>query len=148
MTLTLRILHWISRCILGGIFIYSGYFKLQAPLQFAVAITGYKLVPENLVLPLATYLPWAEIVLGLAILIGWKIRYFATAAAALLLSFMAVLTITYLRGIEANCGCFSFDDPITPLTILRDSLILVPAIYLALENRFRFNRLLSRRPLA
>ncbi len=137
MPLILRILHWTSRCILSGVFVYSGYIKVESPLQFAVAITGYQLVPENLIFPLATYLPWVEIALGLAILIGWKIRYFAMAAAVLLLSFMVVLSITYLRGIEANCGCFSFDDPITPLTILRDSLILIPALYLIFEDIFR-----------
>jgi len=137
MPLILRILHWMSRCILAGVFVYSGYIKVESPLQFAVAITDYQLVPENLIFPLATYLPWLEIALGCAMLIGWKIRYFAMAAAALLLSFMVVLTITYFRGIEANCGCFSFDDPITPLTILRDSLILIPALYLLLEYKFR-----------
>ncbi len=137
MTLTLRILHWLSRFILAGVFIYSGYLKSRATLQFAVAITGYKLVPENMILPLATYLPWIEIVLGLALLIGWKIRYFSIAAALLLLSFMVVLAITYFRGIETSCGCFSFDEPISPLTLLRDSLFLIPAVYLTFESRFR-----------
>ena len=84
----LKSLHWFCRLVLAGVFIYSGYIKVQNPLQFAVAISAYKLVPENLVFPMAQYLPWIEIVLGLAILIGWKIRYFSSAAALLLLSFM------------------------------------------------------------
>jgi uncharacterized membrane protein YphA (DoxX/SURF4 family) len=121
----------------AGVFLYSGYTKVQNPLQFAVAISGYQLVPEDLVYPMAQYLPWLEIALGLAVLIGWKIRIFSSAVAALLLFFMVVLTITYLRGIEANCGCFSMDDPISPLTILRDSIFLIPALYLVFENRLR-----------
>jgi len=133
----LKSLHWLCRLVVAGIFIYSGYVKVQAPLQFAVAISGYKMVPENLVYPMAQYLPWIEIALGLAVLIGWKIRYFSSAVAALLLFFMAVLTITYLRGIEASCGCFSMDDPISPFTILRDSIFLIPALYLAFENKIR-----------
>jgi uncharacterized membrane protein YphA (DoxX/SURF4 family) len=133
----LKSLHWFCRLVLAGVFIYSGYIKVQNPLQFAVAISAYKLVPENLVFPMAQYLPWIEIVLGLAILIGWKIRYFSSAAALLLLSFMVVLTVTYLRGIEASCGCFGMDDPISPLTILRDTIFLLPALYLAFENRIR-----------
>lgn len=137
MITTLRIVHWLSRLFLAGVFIYSGYIKIGATLQFAVAIMGYKLVPEKLVLPLATYLPWIEIVLGLLILSGFKIRYVSMGAAALLLFFIAVLTITYLRGIEANCGCFGFGDRITPLTIARDGLILIPAIFLAVEDRLR-----------
>ncbi|MBP1622482.1 MAG: hypothetical protein H6Q07_502 [Acidobacteria bacterium] len=137
----IKILHWLCRLILAGVFIYSGYVKVQEPLQFAVAISGYKLVPEHLIFPLAKFLPWAEIVLGLAILIGWKIRYFSAATAALLLFFIAVLAITVSRGIEANCGCFGLDERISPLTILRDSLFLIPAVYLVIEpkltNRWR-----------
>jgi putative oxidoreductase len=137
MTITLRVLHWLCRLILAGIFLYSGYVKIQEPLQFAVAIAGYKLVPESFIFPLATYLPWLEIALGLGILIGWKIRYFSLAAAALLLFFIVVLAITIGRGIEANCGCFSLDERISPKTIARDSLILIPALYLMAEPRLR-----------
>ena len=137
MTVALKILHWLCRPILAGIFLYSGYVKIQEPLQFAVAISGYKLVPENFIFPLATYLPWLEVALGLGILIGWKIRYFSLAAAALLLFFIVVLTITISRGIEANCGCFSLDERISPKTIARDSLILIPALFLIAEKRLR-----------
>ena len=133
----LKIFHWLCRLSLTGIFLYTGYIKIQEPLQFAVALTGYQLIPENLVLPIATYFPWLEILLGIAVLAGWKLRWFAAAATALLLFFSMLLIITYLRGIEANCGCFSFDDPISPITILRDGIIVVPAIYLLLENRIR-----------
>jgi len=132
-----KLLHWLCRLTLAGVFIYSGYIKVKAPLQFAVAISGYQLVPENLVFPLAQYLPWIEIALGVAILIGWKIRHFSAATAALLLFFIVILTITYMRGIEANCGCFGMDDPISPLTILRDGIFLVPALYLAFEDKIR-----------
>jgi len=133
----LKSLHWLCRLGLAVVFTYSGYIKVQNPLQFAVAISAYKLVPENLVFPMAQYLPWVEIALGLAILIGWKIRVFSSAAAGLLVVFMVVLTVTYLRGIEASCGCFGMDDPITPLTIVRDSIFLLPALYLTFENRIR-----------
>jgi uncharacterized membrane protein YphA (DoxX/SURF4 family) len=137
MTITLKVLHWLFRIVLAGIFIYSGYVKVREPLQFAVAIAGYQMVPEKLIFPLATYLPWLEIALGLGILIGWKIRYFSMSAAALLLFFIVVLAITISRGIEANCGCFALDERISPRTIARDSLILIPALYLAIEPQLR-----------
>jgi len=133
----LTLIHWLSRLFLTGIFLYSGYIKIQETLQFTVVLGGYQLIPEQFILPLAIYFPWVEIILGVVILTGWKIRYSAAFATALLLFFTLLLTITYLRGIDANCGCFSFDDPISPLTILRDSIIAIPAIYLVLENRIR-----------
>ena len=137
MNAALRILHWLCRLLLAGIFIYSGYVKVQSPLQFSAAISGYKIVPDVLVLPLATYFPWLEIALGAMLLVGWKIRYVASGAALLLLFFTVILTVTYLRGIEADCGCFGFGDRISPLTIARDLTILLPAAFLVFEQRIK-----------
>lgn len=122
---------------MAGTFLYSGYIKIQAPLQFAVAISGYRLIPEAMVLPLATVLPWLEILLGLALLVGWKIRYFSAAAAALLFLFIVILSITILRGIEANCGCFGLDEKVSPLTVVRDGVFLLPALYLTFEPAWK-----------
>lgn len=144
--MALRILHWACRIILAVIFLYTGYIKIQETLQFAVAISGYQLVPENLVMTIAKWFPWLEIALGVFLLIGWKIRYVAGASAALLLLFTVILTITYFRGIEANCGCFSFNDRITPKTIARDSIILIPALFLLFEPRRRVRQAESPEP--
>ncbi|HSW38707.1 MAG TPA: MauE/DoxX family redox-associated membrane protein [Acidobacteriota bacterium] len=138
--MTLRILHWASRCFLAAVFLYSGYIKIESPLQFAAIIEGYQLepvLPAALVWPIARYFPWFEIALALFLLIGWKIRYVAWVTTAVLLTFIVILTITLARGIEANCGCFSFDDPITIRTIIRDGLILIPALFLSFQHRFR-----------
>ncbi len=137
MAIALRVLHWLCRLILAGIFIYSGYVKIQSPLQFAAAIAGYKLVPDSLIAPLAEYLPWIEVGLGILLLSGWKLRYVATGASALLVAFITILTITYIRGIDADCGCFGFGDKISVKTIARDGLILLPAVFLVAESRLR-----------
>ena len=61
--------------MLGGIFLYTGYIKLESPLQFAAILSGYKLFPDSLIVPHTYYFPWVEIALGILLLIGWKIRY-------------------------------------------------------------------------
>ncbi len=132
-----RIIHWVSRLGLAGIFLYSGYVKIQSPLQFAADIMGYQLVPANLVFPVAQYFPWLEVALGLLLLIGWRIRYWGIAASGLILFFITLITITYARGIDANCGCFGSGEKISILTILRDSSFLIPALFLAAERRIR-----------
>jgi len=137
---TLKALHWICRLVLAGIFLYTGYIKLKSPLQFAAVLYGYKLFPDSLIFPATRYFPWVEISLGVLLLLGWKIRYVSLAACGLLATFISILTITYLRGVDANCGCFSFNDRITPITILRDGLIILPAICLAAENAVRARR--------
>jgi uncharacterized membrane protein YphA (DoxX/SURF4 family) len=131
------ILRWACRIILAGIFLYSGYSKMQSTLQFAAVLSQYQLVPADLVLPLATYLPWAEIALGLFLLTGWKTRLAAWIAASLLLVFIFAMTVTYLRGIEADCGCFGIGEKISPGTIARDALMLLPALFLIAERRIR-----------
>jgi len=127
----LRTVYWVSRIGLAGLFLYSGYVKLQSPLQFAADVMGYKLVPAGLVFPVAQYFPWVEIALGLLLLVGWRIRYWGVAASALILFFITLITITYARGIDANCGCFGTGEKISPFTIFRDSSFLVPALFLA-----------------
>jgi putative oxidoreductase len=135
-----KILHWIFRALLAGIFLYTGYIKLESPLQFAAILFGYTLFPDPIILPLTYSFPWVEIALGILLIVGWKIRYMALGACGLLGTFIVILSVTYLRGIDADCGCFSFDDRITPLTIARDALIILPALYLAVEPVLRARR--------
>ncbi|MGD0310400.1 MAG: MauE/DoxX family redox-associated membrane protein [Acidobacteriota bacterium] len=145
---TFRILHWVCRIGLGSTFLYTGYIKLDSPLQFAAILYGYQLFPTSLILPLSEYFPWFEIALGVLLLTGWKMRCAAIAASGLLATFIGMLTLTYLRGSDANCGCFSFDDRITPLTIARDGLIILPALYLAAESFLQRHRTSNIRPQA
>ncbi len=68
----------IGQLALAGIFLASGYFKLREPwLQFAASLSGFKLLPDNWLEPVAKYLPWAEVALGVWILSGILLRWSA-----------------------------------------------------------------------
>ena len=138
------ILHWASRLFLGGIFIYAGYTKIDNPLQFAVAVEGYKLLSPNVVIWAIKILPWVEISLGVALLLGIMIRYTAAFTGGFLTFFISVMLITYFRGIEADCGCFGIGEKISPLTLARDTFFILPAFYLYfqpwIEKREWFSR--------
>lgn len=142
------ILNWLSRFILAGIFLYSGYVKLESPLLFEAVLYTYDLFPNPYVPAMARYFPWAEIALGVLLLIGFrrKIRYLAGASTLLLLFFIVILAVTYFRGIEADCGCFGFDDPISPKSIARDSLMLIPSLYLLFTGLLLRRRLKKTNP--
>jgi len=73
-------------------------------------------------------LPLAEIVLGLLLLLGWKLRIWATIASAILLGFLAVVTRAYLLHMDINCGCFGTPEPLTGMTVLRDSALALLAL--------------------
>jgi putative oxidoreductase len=130
-----RILHWACRLFLGGIFIYAGYTKMENPLQFAAAVEAYQLLPPHLVIWVVKILPWFEIVLGAVLAVGFAIRYTAAVAGGFLAFFVGVMFVTYLRGIEADCGCFGVGERISPFTLARDALFILPALFLIIQPR-------------
>lgn len=131
-----RILRWVARLVLAGIFFYAGVSKLyplERRFQFEITLSSYQLLPEWAVIAAAWTLPRLEIALALLLLVGWKLRYVAGFTALLLTAFMGAMGITYARGIEANCGCFGLGEPISPTTLARDSIFLVLAFYLTIS---------------
>ncbi|MGH9805291.1 MAG: MauE/DoxX family redox-associated membrane protein [Candidatus Acidiferrales bacterium] len=132
--MTWRVLHWLCRLALGALFIYAGFTKLYPPdhqFLFEMAVSAYQLLPVWGVIVVARALPWFEIALGLVLILGWKLRYSSVLTALIVGGFITAMAVTYARGIEADCGCFGFGEPISPFTLARDSLLLVMAIYLA-----------------
>ncbi len=92
--------------MLGGTFIYTGIVKVLDPLHFASEIGNYRLVSWPIGLGVAFYLPWLEILCGLALILGW-LRSGATAILIAATSFFIVLSVvTRARGIDLACGCF------------------------------------------
>lgn len=132
--MTWRLLHWFCRLALGALFIYAGFTKLyprEHRFLFELAVSAYQILPVWGVIVVARTLPWLEVVLGVLLLVGWKLRYTSTLGALLLGSFMVAMSITYARGIEADCGCFGLGERISPESLARDSLLLVMAVFLA-----------------
>jgi uncharacterized membrane protein YphA (DoxX/SURF4 family) len=118
-----------GRLILAGVFIYAAYTKLSAPwLQFAVSLSSYKILPDNLLEPIARTLPWCELALGVAILSGIWLRWFALIGSLLLGFFFAVMIRSYAVGLQIDCGCFGPGEALGPKTMIRDGLLLALAI--------------------
>lgn len=119
------------RILVAAVLIYAAYTKLKASyLIFAMSIDAYQLLPEWAVMFVARTLPTFELLLGLALLIGWKLRYTAAAAAGLLGTFFVILVYSYLKGMTIDCGCFGTGDMLSPMTLLRDGVLLSLAVAL------------------
>ncbi|HTS65353.1 MAG TPA: MauE/DoxX family redox-associated membrane protein [Candidatus Acidoferrales bacterium] len=127
------------RVVLGGIFIYAGYVKLVEPWQlFAAGVASYELLPMWAVEIVAKSLPWFEVAAGVVLISGFFFRTSSTIIAGLLAVFFTLIVRAYLQGKEINCGCFGGNEPISPLTMLRDGSMLAGAIFLcvmAYRNR-------------
>jgi uncharacterized membrane protein YphA (DoxX/SURF4 family) len=130
----------LGRLVLGGLFIYAGYSKLFLPTMnphppigialamFALQVDSYQMLPPPAVNFVAHTLPFAEIGLGLLLIIGWQIRIWATLTTLLVLGFFGAVVRSYAMGLQINCGCFANPEPLTKATVLRDGVLALLAI--------------------
>lgn len=126
----LRALAVLTRLSLAVIFIYAGITKVQQPALFALAIDAYQLLPAWAVLAVAYALPWVEIALGVALAASFWRRPIALASTVLLGLFFTAMFVTYLRNIQADCGCFGFGEAISPRTLVRDGTMVLASGFL------------------
>jgi putative oxidoreductase len=92
--------------IIGGVFIYAGVIKALDPIGFANDIDNYKILPWAIGVRLAFYLPWLEILCGLA-LIARRLYLGGLSILTALISVFIVATVAAkVRGLDITCGCF------------------------------------------
>ena len=141
-----RAVIWIGRLLLGGIFIYAGYSKIFLPntnfwpffiLKFSITmnishfadqVAAFKMLPSWGVQFVANTLPFAEIILGLLLLIGWRLRIWAPVLTVIMLGFFGVVLRAYLLHMDINCGCFATPEPIGLRKVLEDAALSVLAL--------------------
>lgn len=93
----------------GTVLVIAGVPKVVYRARTERSVRGYRLLPNPLVPVVAAVLPWAEIVLGAALVLGVVPRVSGVAAAALFVVFFLALTVNLLRGRrDLDCGCFAF----------------------------------------
>ena len=121
-----------ARVVLGSVFIVASLDKIIHPELFARTVYNYQLLPEVAVNVVTLWIPWLELVGGAFLLLGFWVRGSVILLTGLLLVFLGALGFNLARGLDVACGCLSTSskDPVTALTLLRDSLFLVVALYL------------------
>lgn len=92
---------------LGLIFIIAAWPKIADPPSFAHMIYNYRVLPAALINISSLVMPWLEIVVGLALVIGIWTRPARTLIALMLVVFIAALSFNLLRGNAIDCGCFN-----------------------------------------
>lgn len=129
---------------LGAIFAAAAVPKILDPPAFAHMIYNYRLLPGSAVNAAALVLPWIEIWVGAALILGFWKRTAAWISGAMLLLFVGALTVNLVRGNPVNCGCFDLhakDRPKAELladmrwTIVRDAAILLLVAQVLSVNR-------------
>ncbi len=134
----MKVLVSIARVIVGALFIFSGFIKLNDPLGFSYKLQEYFgadvlglefLIPYAL--PLAVFLVIFEVVLGVMLLLGYKVK-FTMWSLLLMILFFTFLTFysAYFEKVT-DCGCFGDAIPLTPWeSFWKDVILLVLILFL------------------
>ncbi len=115
----------------GAVFVYAGVLKVRAPLEFANDLSNYHLLPWPIGVRLAFYLPWLEILTGLALIFHRLFSGALAITAALMVVFIGATVWAKVQGINVACGCFgaaSSNLTFTSHLVLNGSILAVLAI--------------------
>ncbi|HKL34755.1 MAG TPA: BT_3928 family protein [Salegentibacter sp.] len=138
----MKLLVGFSRILVGVLFIFSGFIKLNDPLGFSYKLQEYfspevlgldVLVPFSLVI--AIVLVVFELVVGIMLLIGYLPK-FTVWSLLLMIVFFTFLTFysAYFNKVT-DCGCFGDAIPLTPWQSFIKDLILLFFILILFFNR-------------
>ena len=101
------ILLLIFRLIVGFVFLSFGASKIAIADKFANEIGNYSLMPEFSLNFFALILPWIEVVVGIMMILGVRLRANAVISIGLLSVFILAVISAMIRGLDINCGCSS-----------------------------------------
>lgn len=146
-----------SRVFVGGLFIFSGLIKLNDPIGTKIKLQEYFEVFSSdfgsffeffipLALPLGMILIILEVVLGVAVLINYRMQT-TTWVLLLLMVFFTFLTFysAYFNKVT-DCGCFGDAIPLTPWQSFYKDVILMVFVLHLFWHRHRFEPMFRTRP--
>lgn len=123
--------------LVGGLFIVSGFVKLQDPLGFSYKLDDYWAVFAeytggvfpgeffmSLSIPLAVFISVFEIMLALALMTGFRMKLTSTFVLLMILFFTFLTGFSAYTGAVTDCGCFGDALKLTPMeSFLKDILL-------------------------
>jgi uncharacterized membrane protein YphA (DoxX/SURF4 family) len=132
-------LTFVFRLILGGVLLVAGALKVTDPYSSATSVRAYQILPVDLANLLGFILPFAEVAIGIFLIVGIWVRLNAIAGGVLMIMFVIAIGQAWARGISLDCGCFgkgglldTDDLPVWNYTleIARDIVLAAFAVYL------------------
>lgn len=130
----------IHNKLIGGLFIVSGFIKLQDPLGFSYKLDDYWDVfleytgffPaeffHSLSVPIAMFVSVFEVVLALALMTGFRMRSTSLLALLMMLFFTFLTGFAVATDSVTDCGCFGDALKLTPLQSFEKDILLTLAI--------------------
>ncbi|MBI4964894.1 MAG: DoxX family membrane protein [Desulfomonile tiedjei] len=127
-----------ARLIIGGLFIYASVYKILDPLDFAVSIRNYGLLPQEWSNAVALTLPWIEMLAGIFLIIGFQTKPSALLTTGMLAVFLGALVYAFSIGLDIDCGCFSSaaasPGRVSMYHILRDTALFAVSLFILVAD--------------
>lgn len=129
-----------ARLYLATVFLMAAFYKILHPESFAVDVATYGILPLPLINGFALVVPWVEAVVGVMLVVGFRVRAAALLVSGMMVMFMVALAMALAQGLDMSCGCFASAetgdaDPIGWNTMARDAAWLALAVYVLLVDR-------------
>ncbi|MBM4286496.1 MAG: DoxX family membrane protein, partial [Deltaproteobacteria bacterium] len=124
------------RVLLGVIFIQFALSKIMRPAVFALNVVDYALMPAWGVNLWALVLPWAELVVGLFLILGIRTRAAATIIGGMNIIFIVGLVNAIFLNLPINCGCVGeVGEPVNWWKVLKNTGMLLMTVQIFLYDR-------------
>jgi uncharacterized membrane protein YphA (DoxX/SURF4 family) len=137
----------IARSLVGALFIVSGLIKANDAVGFSFKLHDYFAadvldIPFLLdyTLPLAVFICIAEIMLGLSVLVGAKMKLTAFSLLAMILFFDGLTFYSAYFNKVTDCGCFGDAIKLTPWESFTKDIVLSVLIFIivAFHNKVKY----------
>lgn len=151
-----KIIDQFSRFFVGGLFIFSGLIKLNDPIGTEIKMHEYfEVFAADFGSFFEIFIPYAleigfimvvlEIVLGVAVLINYKMKITTWVLFALLLFFTFLTFYSAYFNKVTDCGCFGDAIKLTPWESFTKDVILMVFVLHLLWHHKRFTPVLRTR---
>lgn len=130
----------VIRYIVGILFIFSGLIKANDPLGLSYKMQEFFEVwgwhgMNDYTLSLSVLMVAFEIIAGVAVLVGWRMKLFSWLLLLLIIFFTFLTGYAVLSGKIHTCGCFGDCIPLTAQTsFIKDLILLVLIVFLFLNR--------------
>jgi uncharacterized membrane protein YphA (DoxX/SURF4 family) len=121
---------FLLRIIIGAMFIYSGFTKFAEPFKFETIVGNYAMLPQVIIHPFATLLPWVEVIVGTALILGILKRHISYIILLMLLMFIIAVSYQIIRGNTGECGCGLPGEDFTQV-LIRDFVMFAATVLIA-----------------
>ncbi len=132
----------ILRILTGALFIFSGIIKANDPLGFGYKLEEYFVefgMDWDWLLSIKTFLAAAicvfEVVLGVALIIGYQILLVLRLSLLMMVFFTILTGASAIFDIVRTCGCFGDAIPLTPWQSFYKDLLLDAVILFLYFNK-------------